>query len=51
MSRTLLVVEVVVYPTMTAVRYEFGKLTLEEKYRRPALTRRRRKKLNAKKKL
>jgi hypothetical protein len=48
MSWQLLIVELVVYPDGRAYpRYAFGKRSIEEKYRRPALTRRRRKRLRA----
>lgn len=52
MSWQLLIVELVVYPDgRTYPRYAFGKRSVEEKYRRPALTRRRRKKLRAQRNL
>lgn len=46
----LIPVETVVYPERTVRRYQFGKKTIEEEYRQPVLSRRRRKKLKAKRK-
>lgn len=40
-------VQIVVYPERTVRRYGFEEQPIEERYRRPVLTRRRRKKLAA----
>ena len=43
------VVQIVVYPTRTVYRTEFGKKTFDERHSHPVLTKRRRKKLKVKK--
>ena len=46
----LLPVEIVVYPERTVTRLVFGKKTLEEEYRQPSVSKKRRKKLKAERK-